>query len=1479
MPLNAVAMGIQAGLTLAEAAALGAAAGGETALTAVSASLDLVAVPLRDGTKVLSGKVPASTLGRRCGRGAGRAWIEVRGLDGAGGADRGRAVLSALRGRPGVTSASLNVPLSRVVVGVDGNGTRVSLGELCAAVAEAEKRAARPTGGDGSGASTRAAGLPGDGLRLATRGVLVGVNAAGLAAAVAGRALRLPAAPVALDAAMTLVNYQPWLRGLIEDRIGAGRAHAVLSLATTAAHVVTLSPATLAVDLATQSLKAAEDRAAARAWRRHEPRLAAHAGQSDAHRPSRPVPPPPGSIERHGKRVAIAQAAGAGLVGLITRNIEMASTAAMVAAPKAMRTTTESFAATLGHGLADRHAVLPLQPRSLRRLDKVDALLVDPRVLVGEQLRVTAVRGVADDRTAAAWEKAQNLLGKRGLTPGWHRVPRMAARDAAANSVVEALIAAAHHPLARALVAEARAAGVEMVSVGSPAGEDTLGELRTAFDDIRPAHSAADDQVDEALADVLTDLQQAGRTVAVLSATAGRALAGADVGLGLMPSDDVAPPWDADLILADLAGAWQVLHALPAARQASQRGITISAGASALGAVLMVPGARRRRGRGPGPVTVGAAAGLLSGHLLARQTLRTSAPRPAPAREWHAMSVRQVREVLPVPDSAAAADATDRKPPNAVWQFVEAVRAELSDPLTPVMAVGSAATAILGSPIDAVMVGTVLAGNAMLAAAQQLRAERRLNLLLAQQTPAARKVTAGAGGAYRYDEVVAERLQPGDVIEVRSNEVVPADARVIEATDLELDESSLTGESLSVGKQVDATPGAELAERTCMLYAGTTVVAGTAVAVVTAVGADTQVRRAAELAAGDLPVVGLQHQLSRLMFRAFPVSAGGGLLVGALGLLRRGGLRHALGDAIAVAVAAVPEGMPLMATLAQYASARRLSGTGALVRVPRSVEALGRIDVVCFDKTGTLSENHLRVTRVRPAPGRSDDDVLRCAAQAAPASDGSAHAHATDQAIIEAAVEVTRAGGFDGSSRVAYLPFRSGRAFSASVSGGQLTVKGAPEVVLAACRDAAADADAAVAELAARGLRVIAVARRRLTAPQARSVREDPDSIVKLCGAGLSLIGFLGLADTPRPEAPQLLADLAERGVAVRLITGDHPVTATAIAAELGVEVTADQVITGSEWNALARKEQERAVGERVIFARMSPENKVQIVQTLERSGRVCAMVGDGANDAAAIRVATVGVGVVARGSDSAHTIADVVLTDGRIGALVDAVDEGRRLWRGVQAAVAGLLGGNAGEVIFAVIGTALTGNSPLNTRQLLLMNTLTDALPATAVAVSTPSGPVQRVAQGLDERKLWRAVTFRGGVTAAAATAAWAMASVTGRPRRAATVALIALVSVELGQTLVDSHAPLVLATAAGSFAVFAAMVSTPGVSQLLGCTPVGPIGWAQALGSAAAATAAVAVAAGWSAARPHSEPRGSESSKAGTDVVPAVQLSVVRA
>ncbi|ORX09137.1 cation-translocating P-type ATPase [Mycolicibacterium goodii] len=1362
--------------------------------------------------------------GRRYWRGDERCWIEVRGLQSEHGSEIGAAVARAVRAQPGIRSAKLNYPLSRIVVEFDDSSETPDVRQLSEIVAAAET-----CGSDEHAAS--AAELPGDGIALAGKVIAAAANGAGVCVATAGRALMLPRLPAGLTAAVTLVDYQPRVRSLLESRLGPQAADATLAIAAATVYALTQSPAAVAVEFVRHLSQVAEAVAASNAWQVHEPALASEAECADTiPAPPRPHPLPAGAVERHAEKCARAQAVAAASAGVLARNLNTAATAAVVTAPKAGRNAREAFASSLGRGLAERFDVLPVRPRALRMLDRIDAVVVDPRVLVTDELRVGQFRDVAERDRAAVWQWAQDKLDEGALSAGWH-TPDLggAARNGRAHGKV--LVRHAHDPLAQSLLGEIRRAGAHAVSLDL----DELGDLRSSFDDLYPP----DGGIDAALAGAVDALQRNDRTVAVLSVDSARALRAADLGVGLL-SPHGGTPWHADLLAGDLEAVWRILHAMPAARRASERGVELATSGSLLGALLMIPGVR---GVGPGPVTAGAAAGLATGFMLARGVLLDPAPAPAPVEDWHAMTPDQVQRHLAVSERAQPQEVSPIGPAvvrriggsvrQQVSELATALRGELSDPLTPVLAVGSAASALLGSPVDAVLVGSVLTGNAVLAATQQVRAERLLRRLLAVQDPPARRVV-GDG----YQNVPAARLRPGDVIEVRAGEVVPADARIISAVDVEADEAALTGESLPVAKQVDATPGAVLAERHCMIHAATTLVTGTAVAVVTEVGAQTQARRAADIGRREGQAVGLQSQLRELTNRALPYSLAGGALVSGLGVLRKLPLRSAVASGVAVAVAAVPEGLPLVATLAQQASARRLTRAGALVRSPRSVEALGRVDVVCFDKTGTLSENRLRVSEVQPAGKLSREEVLDCGARATPPKNGDHHEHATDAAVAEA-------GRFDFGTidgNVAYLPFRSGRKFSASVIGEVLSIKGAPEVVLAAC---GADAMAGkVDEMARSGLRVIAVARRVLTPAQAERARAETDDFADLCREELELVGLLGLSDTPRSESAALLKSLRHQGIGVRLITGDHPVTAKAIAAELGMPVTADQVMSGEEWVAMPRRSQERAVAEKRVFARMSPEHKVQIVQTLERTGQVCAMVGDGANDAAAIRAATVGIGVASRGSDPARSSADVLLLDGRIGALVDALDEGRHLWRRVQAAVSVLLGGNAGEVVFSIIGSALTGRSPLNTRQLLLVNMMTDALPAAALAVSPATRSVDGAGHGPDQAALWRTVAIRGATTAGAATGAWLLAGFTLTPRRASTVALVALVSTQLAQTLIDSHSPLVVTTAAGSLLLLGALISTPGVSQLLGCTPLGPVGWTNALAAAGVATAAAAVA-----------------------------------
>jgi cation-transporting P-type ATPase I len=345
----------------------------------------------------------------------------------------------------------------------------------------------------------------------------------------------------------------------------------------------------------------------------------------------------------------------------------------------------------------------------------------------------------------------------------------------------------------------------------------------------------------------------------------------------------------------------------------------------------------------------------------------------------------------------------------------------------------------------------------------------------------------------------------------------------------------------------------------------------------------------------------------------------------------------------------------------------------------------------------------------------------------------------------------------------------------------------------------------------------------------------------------LTFLGFLGFSDPVRPAATTALADLERAGIEVLMITGDHPSTAEGIAAEL--ELPTSRIVTGAQLDRLSDAELEAALPGARVFARVTPAHKVRIVAALQRMGRVVAMTGDGANDAPAIRLADVGIAIGARSTQAARDAAALVVVDDRIETIVAAVLEGRALWASVREAVAILVGGNLGEIGFTLAGTALSGRSPLNARQLLLVNLFTDALPSVAIATRPPSrrSPEELLREGPEASlgaPLNRAIAWRAGVTAAGASGAWLAARMTGTRGHADTVALVALVGTQLGQTLVVGwRDPVVLAAGLGSAAALAAVVQTPGVSQLFGCRPIGPLGWSQALASAGLATTGAVV------------------------------------
>ncbi|WP_345024627.1 cation-translocating P-type ATPase, partial [Actinomadura keratinilytica] len=793
---------------------------------------------------------------------------------------------------------------------------------------------------------------------------------------------------------------------------------------------------------------------------------------------------------------------------------------------------------------------------------------------------------------------------------------------------------------------------------------------------------------------------------------------------------------------------------------------------------------------------------------------------------------------------------------------------ELRDRLTTVLVLAAAASAVVGSGVDAGLVGGVMAGNALISGVQRARAERALRELLLDQRPPVRRVRADGdrrpwddprvrrGEPVPTDGVPAAELRPGDVIALGPSDLVPADARLLAADDLEVDEASLTGESLPVAKSVEAVPGAELPDRTCMLYQDTTVLTGRAYAVVVATGAATQAGRAAALAGRGAAPRRLQALLNELMIVALPLTALSGALVGTFGLLRGASVRQAVSSGVAVAVAAVPEGLPLVATVAQLAAARRLSRRNVLVRSSRTLGTMGRVDTLCFDKTGTLTEGRLRVTTVSGPEGEAGFDsalgrrVLTAAARACPQGRGAERPrHATDRAVLDAAA--AHLGGDDGWRLVHETPFEPSRGFSAATGWDgdrpALVVKGAPEVVMERCDRVASGARTAaltaerrersrgvVRDLAERGLRVLAVAEAR---PEASRLEEGRAALEE---ERLTLLGFVGIADPPRRDAAAAIRTLTEAGIRVVVITGDHPATAQAVAAELGVP-HADRVLTGAELDRLSDRHRAERIARTSVFARVGPEHKVRIVQTLRRAGRVVAMTGDGANDAAAIRLADVGIGLSAGDSAAARSAADLVLPGSDLPGITEALLEGRMLWQSVRNAVSILVGGNAGEIAFTVYGTAVGGRAPLSTRQLLLVNTLTDMMPALAVALAPPDGDGERPARrGPFGDPLHEAIAARGLVTALGSILAWQIGRLTGRRRRAGTMGLAALVITQLAQTLqMGRHSPAVLATCAASVLVLAVVIETPGLSHFFGSVPLGPAAWTVVLGSAAVAAA----------------------------------------
>jgi len=627
---------------------------------------------------------------------------------------------------------------------------------------------------------------------------------------------------------------------------------------------------------------------------------------------------------------------------------------------------------------------------------------------------------------------------------------------------------------------------------------------------------------------------------------------------------------------------------------------------------------------------------------------------------------------------------------------------QVADPLVALLVVAAVVSAAIGEPLEAAAIGIIVVLNAALGFFQEAAAERAITSLRRGFPRRASVVRDG-----RELEVLAEEIVVGDVAVLREGDAVPADARLLPpAGALEVDESTLTGESLPVEKDpAPVDPATPLADRRSMVFAGTGVTRGHGRAVVTATGMATELGRIAELAGTAVPPpTPLQARLGRL---ARVLAAAGVVLTFALGaamLAQGASLHEAFLTGVSVAVAAVPEGLLATVTIALALGAGEMARRGAIVRRLAAIETIGEVTSAYVDKTGTLTENRMRVAAVRPATGRTVADVLSAAALASTAElvdDGGTLRVVGDPvegAVLLAALEhgLSRRHLVAERELVTELPFSSDRRRMAAVydepDGRRLLVKGAPEVLLERStvrRGENDDLATAAHAWAEEGFRVLAVAERQL---------EPGHGLDGDLERELVPLGLVALHDPVREGVGPALATAARAGVRVAMLTGDHAATAGAVAATLGL-----------------RPED--------VHARVAPADKLAIVERGQEQGEVVLVTGDGVNDAPALRQADVGVAMGRGGTEAAREAADIVLVDDAFPTIVAAIREGRRIGENVRKVIAFLLSANLGEVVlFAITVTAGLG-APMAVVQVLTVNVLTDGLPALALARDPATG------------------------------------------------------------------------------------------------------------------------------------------------------------
>ncbi|MCL4740600.1 MAG: HAD-IC family P-type ATPase [Phycisphaerales bacterium] len=875
---------------------------------------------------------------------------------------------------------------------------------------------------------------------------------------------------------------------------------------------------------------------------------------------------------------------------------------------------------------------------------------------------------------------------------------------------------------------------------------------------------------------------------------------------------------------------------------------------------------------------------------------RVPSPDAANANEraWHAMPPERVFDALGASPDGLSSDEAARRLSEfgrnevplagaAAWWRI--IGRQFASPLIYLLIAAGVLSIAIGEHTDAGFIFAVVVLNAVIGTIQEWRAERSTQAL--QRLLSLRAAVVRDG---EVREIDAAEVVPGDVVVLESGNRVPADLRLFHASGLEADESLLTGESVAVHKDAGWTgePGTPVADRRNTANAGSTVVRGRGRGVVVATGADSAVGRVASemlgAEAGRPPLLVRLDRFSKVVGVAVIAAAFAVALIGIFGQDRAP--TEMVFFAVALAVSAIPEGLPVAITVALTVASRRMASRGVLVRRLGAVEGLGSCTLIASDKTGTLTCNELTVREVRLASGGAlavsgegfvpegavspvagsapvnSDELDALARAAALCNEGDLHrddgrwvwrGDPTDVALLALAHKLgaSRDDLIDRYPEITRIDFEPERRYAASFhrteDGARVFVKGAPERVLDMCAGVGDDDSLrrAAEDMARRGLRVLAIAEG--DAPPSLDPSHAPPE-----PNGLRLLGFAGMIDPLRPGVVDAVRACGSAGITVSMITGDHPVTALAISRELGLADREAQVVTGAELARLDGEGLAEVVRRARVFARVAPEQKLDVVKAEQAAGHFVAVTGDGVNDAPALRAANIGVAMGRAGTDVARDAADLVITDDNFVTIVAGVEEGRIAYDNVRKCVFLLISTGAAEVVLALLAVAAGTPLPLLPVQLLWLNLVTNGIQHVALAFEPGEGDILKRTPRPPRERIFNRVMIERTLVAAAVMGCVAFAAFNhllaagwSEPdaRNAILLLMVLFENVHVGNCRSETvsalrmsplRSPILLAATAGAFLVHAIAMHTPGLNSVLGAGPL-PVGvWAAMAGLA---------------------------------------------